>query len=201
MRHPFIFARNYFGFGKLDTLVEIGVMQGDNAQEFLDYLAPRKAWLLDPWVPPASYGSGEYGSWTRENWDKIHLAVVKRFKNYPNVEIIRAFAQDVASKLPDNLGLVYIDAAHDYESIARDIDIWLPKVRPGGILSGDDYTYTGVRQAVADLQQQHPEYDIMISENETQWWFVKDPNFKYDPDMDLMREFPSETFDHRKAVE
>ena len=35
--------------------------------------------------------------------------------------------------------LVFIDAAHDYESTKRDIEIWRKKVKPGGILCGHDF--------------------------------------------------------------
>jgi hypothetical protein len=34
---------------------------------------------------------------------------------------------------------VHLDARHDYESVKADIVAWLPKVKPGGWLSGDDY--------------------------------------------------------------
>jgi len=34
---------------------------------------------------------------------------------------------------------VHLDALHDYESVKADIAAWLPKVKPGGWLSGDDY--------------------------------------------------------------
>jgi hypothetical protein len=34
---------------------------------------------------------------------------------------------------------VHLDARHDYDSVCDDIDAWLPKVRPGGWLTGDDY--------------------------------------------------------------
>jgi hypothetical protein len=34
---------------------------------------------------------------------------------------------------------VHLDARHDYEHVKADIAAWLPKVRPGGWLSGDDY--------------------------------------------------------------
>lgn len=34
---------------------------------------------------------------------------------------------------------VHLDARHDYHSVKADIAAWLPKVKPGGWLSGDDY--------------------------------------------------------------
>ena len=34
---------------------------------------------------------------------------------------------------------VHLDARHDYASVKADIEAWLPKVKAGGWLSGDDY--------------------------------------------------------------
>ena len=39
----------------------------------------------------------------------------------------------------DSLAWVHLDARHDFDSVAADIDAWAPKVRSGGWLSGDDY--------------------------------------------------------------
>ena len=38
-----------------------------------------------------------------------------------------------------SLDWVHLDARHDYESVKNDIRAWLPKVKSGGWLSGDDY--------------------------------------------------------------
>lgn len=52
-----------------------------------------------------------------------------------------------------SLDFVFLDAAHDETSVRADIRAWLPKVRPGGVLAGDDYTpvWPGVMAAVRDL--------------------------------------------------
>lgn len=53
----------------------------------------------------------------------------------------------------ESLAWVHLDARHDYDSVRADIAAWLPKVRPGGWLSGDDYDawqWPGVVQAVED---------------------------------------------------
>lgn len=49
---------------------------------------------------------------------------------------------------------VHLDASHDYASVKADIQAWLPKVKLGGWLSGDDYDKTKwpeVVKAVGDL--------------------------------------------------
>lgn len=51
------------------------------------------------------------------------------------------------------LDYVYIDADHHYEPVCRDIDAWLPKVKPGGVIAGHDfceYPGFGVIQAVTE---------------------------------------------------
>ena len=49
---------------------------------------------------------------------------------------------------------VHLDARHDYASVKADIQAWLPKVKRGGWLSGDDYDevkWPEVVKAVNDL--------------------------------------------------
>lgn len=53
-----------------------------------------------------------------------------------------------------SLEWVHLDARHDYASVKADIESWLPKVKPGGWLSGDDYDETKwpeVVKAVGEL--------------------------------------------------
>ena len=49
---------------------------------------------------------------------------------------------------------IHLDARHDYDSVKTDIKAWLPKVKPGGWLSGDDYDdlkWPETVKAVGDL--------------------------------------------------
>lgn len=57
-----------------------------------------------------------------------------------------------ASKLFEDktLDFVFIDGAHDYDSVFDDIQHWFPKVKVGGYISGDDLDWRGVNMAVYD---------------------------------------------------
>lgn len=53
-----------------------------------------------------------------------------------------------------SLDWVHLDARHDYASVKADIEAWLPKIKAGGWLSGDDYNeqkWPEVVKAVGDL--------------------------------------------------
>lgn len=55
-----------------------------------------------------------------------------------------------------SLDFVFLDAAHDYDSIKSDIIAWLPKVKIGGWIGGHDYTWNeGIRRACKELLPEH----------------------------------------------
>lgn len=69
-----------------------------------------------------------------------------------HINIIQGSSVNCSRDLPDaSLDVVFIDAYHDYQQGRADIQAWLPKVKPGGLLAGDDYDrdmYPGFVQAV-----------------------------------------------------
>lgn len=79
------------------------------------------------------------------------MANLEPVKNY--FHLITEDSVVAANIFNDNsLDIVYIDATHDYNSVKNDIIAWLPKVKNGGFLCGDDYIsgWPGVVQAVND---------------------------------------------------
>jgi predicted O-methyltransferase YrrM len=167
--------------GPVRTLVEVGVHDGRNAAEMLYHLRPHKFWLIDPWS--ANYPAGYAGN-TQKDWDELYTKVTERFSLFDYVEIIREASDKAAFLIPDELDMVYLDADHAYDSIAADIKLWWPKVRVGGLLAGDDYSYDTVRKAVKELEKyllsNNATYHLNISPSLTQWWFVKIDDVKLD---------------------
>jgi hypothetical protein len=47
---------------------------------------------------------------------------------------------------------VWIDGAHSYDLVKRDLDAWIPKIRAGGVMGGDDFDRRcpGVTRAVLE---------------------------------------------------
>lgn len=69
------------------------------------------------------------------------------------IEDVQGISWEVADKFDNStFDFVFIDADHTYESVAKDIQAWYPKVKLGGILSGHDYpTWGGVKKAVDEF--------------------------------------------------
>lgn len=66
----------------------------------------------------------------------------------------RQASDQAAAEFADrSLDFVMIDADHSYEAVLRDIGAWWPKMRPGGLLTGDDLrgSFPGVRQAITEF--------------------------------------------------
>jgi len=85
---------------------------------------------------------------------EVLAAWFDRMRDFENVGSMQGRSVDSALLFADgSLDVVYIDAAHDYESVKADILAWRPKLKPGGILSGHDYGphAPGVIQAVDEL--------------------------------------------------
>lgn len=67
------------------------------------------------------------------------------------IKPIRKASVEAAKDHADgSLNCVFIDAAHDYDSVCQDIKAWLPKVKTGGIIAGHDWSWETVRKAVQD---------------------------------------------------
>lgn len=86
-----------------------------------------------------------------ENLYEIFLENIKPIKHIIN--IVKSISWEGASLYSnESLDFVFIDAAHDYESVLKDLNAWYPKVKNGGIFAGHDYHYDcGVFPAVNEF--------------------------------------------------
>ena len=59
--------------------------------------------------------------------------------------------------------LIYVDAAHEYDSVKSDINAYWPLLKVGGMMFGDDYSecWPGVKKAVDELFPSRHVHDII----------------------------------------
>ena len=79
---------------------------------------------------------------------------------------IKSLSVNAAKLYEDkSLDFVLIDGAHDYTSVCNDIEAWLPKVKSGGVLAGDDWPYPGIQAAVRKKLEGKYSIEIIWDQN------------------------------------
>jgi SAM-dependent methyltransferase len=64
-----------------------------------------------------------------------------------------------------SLDAVFIDACHETDAVVRDLNAWGRKLRPGGILAGDDYQWDSVKAALGQI-----DLDVQVTPSGCVWW-------------------------------
>jgi|TARA_B110000908_G_scaffold79421_1_gene95187 predicted O-methyltransferase YrrM len=128
------------------VIAEIGSFSGVSSELFA--LHCKEINCIDLWDPYWEIKEDERVKTAEELFNNFST-------NYTNVNKIKGNSKDIAQQFKDkSLDLVYVDAAHDYNSVREDILTWLPKIKLGGYIAGHDYRYDeniGVYQAVNDI--------------------------------------------------
>ena len=158
---------------KAASVAEIGIDRGRLCRKILrttrcdEYL--EEYWGIDKWTRFDEFGR-EYALenieekskylkiWADKDsqWcDGLCFKAYKYMFYYPKLRLVRLPSYLAVRLFPDNyFDFVFIDASHLYEDVVKDITLWLPKVRKGGILSGHDYNHPkheDVAKAVHDV--------------------------------------------------
>lgn len=134
--------------------VEVGVWNADLSCCILDNKPEvSKLYLVDPWK---KYPSEEYidsiNNCSQTHFDMVYENVKNRIKPYKErAEVLRGTSTEFLDKFENNsLNFVYIDANHMYEFVTSDINNWYPKLKPGGLLIGNDFIEDGYYSWIKD---------------------------------------------------
>lgn len=88
-------------------------------------------------------------------------------------DILIGESQQLYKKFPDDFfSMIFIDAAHDYESVKADLNNFYPKLKSGGIFAGHDYgeSTAGVGKAVDEfVKENNLKLDVMTAS----WILIK----------------------------
>jgi len=143
---------------------EVGVWKGEFSSLILKYTQPAKLYLIDCWEFQPAFASEKSIVIANQQpaYEEMFTQIKEQFGDLPNVEVIRAFSHEAVTQLSDEtLDWVYLDANHTYEHVLQDIKQYFPKIKPGGYISGDDYTWGKefdypVKRAVQEILETAP---------------------------------------------
>jgi len=156
--HDFIFLRKMLEkFSGPSHFVEIGSYKGRSssymAVEIVNSGKSITFDCVDTWQGSEEHQQGqsfEDSDVVNNQLYEVFISNMKSVEGYYNAKRMSSI-EAAETYLDNSLDFVFIDAAHDYDSVKQDIISWLPKVKKGGIISGHDYPHSPVRQAVNEL--------------------------------------------------
>ena len=123
--------------------LELGVFRGAFAERILgDCPTITRYYMLDPWQhlddwnKPSNVDQATFDDISAQAMARTDFARERRI-------VLRGRTTEMIEKIQDfSLDVAYIDGDHTLRGIAIDLICTYPKIRPGGILGGDDYTRT-----------------------------------------------------------
>jgi predicted O-methyltransferase YrrM len=136
---------------------EVGVAYGYHAEYILDTMVNVEYQGIDPYL--AGYDPEDcfvtdvaalFADEPQKAMDRLFSAVSCKLTFYNGrANLMRKPSKVGAAQFVDGyFDLVYIDGNHTFSGVMADLHAWYGKVRRGGILCGDDFTWKGVNQAV-----------------------------------------------------
>jgi len=144
----------YLSFSSRETLLnylpkgarvaEIGVAEGEFSDHILKSAQPASLHLIDPWAfqNQADY-LADHNNVDQGSQDSRYEMILKKFESEiarGQVVVHRGFSQDLAATFEDGyFDWIYIDAMHTFEAVLRDLRVFRPKLKPGGLILGHDY--------------------------------------------------------------
>ena len=153
--------------------LEIGICKGENIVHFLEQTDKiEKIYCVDPYLPYMDW----VGPATQEDVDEHFRITLENFKPHTDrIKMYKALSADIVNDFPDEFfDYIFIDGDHSYEGVKRDLEMYYPKIKKGGICAGHDFNLDEVRKAIAGflLLQNIENPSVNLVETDA-WFWVK----------------------------
>ena len=170
---------------------EVGVFKGDFSTQILKrWTFGGRHYAVDPFLHYSCTttlgtkdSSLEYDKQCRYDqpaWDRIFNRTRRDLEDrFPQrISMVRDLSVAAAARFAESsLDFVYIDARHDYVGVTEDLRAWWPKLRPGALFAGHDFTSRGVhlalRASLPRLLKTWMPRVYVTSENPPSWFTFK----------------------------
>lgn len=155
--------------------IELGVMKGHFSEVLLEQLRPKELHLVDMW----HLGAPDW-PWAQGDNSTVNalIKVLQHFKAQIEAGTVTVHVGDdrqILQSFPDHhFDWAYIDSSHFYEHTLEELLILRHKVKPDGVITGDDWwpdashRHHGVYKAVVEFNEQHG-YELFYTNDCKQW--------------------------------
>ena len=131
--------------------IEIGVYEGINAKNIFQNLDVKKIYLIDPYETYIETTKKEFPK--RVMGEEFFLATKKRLKGFLHkIEFIKKYSEEAVKMFKDeSIDFIYVDGNHGYDFVKKDLELYYPKLKKGGVIAGDDIDLEDIFRAVSEF--------------------------------------------------
>eukprot|EP00931_Biecheleriopsis_adriatica_P122738 TRINITY_DN97765_c0_g1_i1.p1 TRINITY_DN97765_c0_g1~~TRINITY_DN97765_c0_g1_i1.p1 ORF type:complete len:458 (+),score=92.19 TRINITY_DN97765_c0_g1_i1:40-1374(+) len=191
---PLLFADVLIQLGLNGTWAEVGVLEAEFSSQLLELMHNRGDWnfvsemyLIDNWRQYDLYFEDGANLDSLGQVRNLQTSLVKVAPFWNKVRMVQVPSVQAARLFEDaSLDFVYLDARHDYCGVVDDILAYWPKLRPQGLMAGDDFGWStvwqtcdngsviggGVKRAVEEVMRERLRLELIVLD---QTWLVQKP--------------------------
>jgi Methyltransferase domain len=109
---------------------------------------PERVFVIDHFQGSPS----EPGAHAAAKTGDVSKVFLRNCGRFPNLLLVHESSLEAVTAFIDSsLDMVFIDGEHTKEALLADLRAWVPKVRPGGLISGHDRMWPGVKEALVEF--------------------------------------------------
>jgi hypothetical protein len=126
-------------------VVEVGVYAGGLSRMLAELPKLEHLFVIDSW-------KGDYSNFGQKHMDEIAAGVMAWGRPLARVTVRRKDSREAAPDFVDeSIDFFHTDGDHSLAGITGDIEAWLPKVKSGGLMTGDNFEIPEVAEGVGKL--------------------------------------------------
>jgi hypothetical protein len=155
------------------VVVEVGVALGRSLTFIADWCLANdrrdiEVWAVDSWAGCEPNGEQQTMSAVAGGHFSLYAKMMLEHdpKAFEFIRPLRATSVQASRVfMPESVDLCVIDGDHRYEGCVLDIRAWLPKVRPGGWIGGDDHHPVHHPGVIKACREMFDHYEVVLEAN------------------------------------
>lgn len=121
-------------------LLEIGSYMGESTFIFASHMIFDEIHCIEPFDKDGNIEL--FNEMSDRTWDEVKREFWTNTRHWDNISLHNDFSYNIHDNFADeSFDVIYIDGGHEYAQVMRDLELYYPKLKPGGIICGHDYAF------------------------------------------------------------
>jgi predicted O-methyltransferase YrrM len=150
---------------------EVGVCLAASTEHFMKNVPNiAKYYAIDSYPTYTDWNGADFNEERQSLMKQYAFEALQPYKD--KIEFVYKDSVEFAQTIEDEtLDFIFIDGDHSYEGFLKDLQTYFPKIKVGGIVSGDDITLNAINEG---LKEFFKEKNVQIKSNNKMWYLVKE---------------------------